>query len=362
MILFSATDVGGARAIIPVLHELEKLSQPFFITDDGILSEETPPSYQRIPHQLIDDKSHFSAFLNSNNIRLLVFGTAVKDRLPIYHCAWAKEIKVPTVCLLDNWMNYRARLELEDIGLVLPDYYFVMDRLAYQEALADGIPETILEITGQPGLSSLAVESRNFQKDVIRNKFGFKPDKFLLVFVSEPASTDQGYNRSFPTYRGYTEFDVLTCLKPLLDDLKSKIELAILAHPRDDKERLRNYCTDLFSNQIDWRFLNIPAGREAVFLTDGVIGMASILLYEAWLLQKPVISIQPNLRQEHLRYLEKRPGLHFSTEKAELSAIFQLWWQEVMDAKFKKPNLRDDLKLHLQAPKKISRRLIELIS
>ena len=108
--------------------------------------------------------------------------------------------------------------------------------------------------------------------------------------------------------------------------------------------------------------MNIPAGREAIFLTDGVIGMASILLYEAWLLQKPVISIQPNLRQEHLRYLEKRPGLHFSTEKAELSAIFQLWWQEVMEGKFKKPNLRDDLKLHLQAPKKISRRLIELIS
>jgi hypothetical protein len=362
MILFSATDIGGARAIIPVLPELEKISQPFSITDNGVLSEETPSYYQRAPQQLINDKNHFLAFLTRNKISLLVFGTAVKNRLPIYHCAWAKEINIPTVCLLDNWMNYKDRLELNNIGLVLPDHYFVMDKLAYQEALADGIPENILEITGHPGLASLAKEYRNFQKDANLNRLGFKTDQFLLVFVSEPASEDQGYDRSFPTYRGYTEFDVLTCLKPLLLDLKSDIELAVLPHPRDDKIKLRNYCNDLFSNQLSWRFLNIPAGREAVFLADGVIGMASILLYEAWLLQKPVISIQPNLRQEHLRYLEKRPGLHFSTQKSNLEVIFQLWWQEVVEGKFKESKLRDDLKLHLQAPQKVSRRLLELIS
>jgi hypothetical protein len=108
--------------------------------------------------------------------------------------------------------------------------------------------------------------------------------------------------------------------------------------------------------------LNIPAGREAVLLADGVIGMASILLYEAWLLQKPVISVQPNLRRGDLRYLEKRRGLHFSGQKSNLSVIFQLWWQEVKEYKFKNSKFRDDLKLHLQAPEKISRRLIELIS
>jgi hypothetical protein len=41
----------------------------------------------------------------------------------------------------------------------------------------------------------------------------------------------------------------------------------------------------------------------------GAVGMASIMLYEAWLLGRRVLSLQPNLHLEPLRALGRRDGV-----------------------------------------------------
>ncbi len=54
-------------------------------------------------------------------------------------------------------------------------------------------------------------------------------------------------------------------------------------------------------------------GREAVFGCDGAAGTVSILLYEASLLGKPAISIQPNLLNSHLTFLKHVNGVIFTS-------------------------------------------------
>ena len=47
-ILVAAGDVGGSRAILPALHELEKRRRPFVLLDHGFIVSEAPRHWPRV--------------------------------------------------------------------------------------------------------------------------------------------------------------------------------------------------------------------------------------------------------------------------------------------------------------------------
>ena len=95
--------------------------------------------------------------------------------------------------------------------------------------------------------------------------------------------------------------------------------------------------------QLDGEISQFKTGREAVFAADYVIGMSSILLYEAWLVGKPVLSLQPGLLKPELKPLFQRDGFAFIDKTDNLSEVFMNWIQS--------PVLppRKDIELHSSA-------------
>lgn len=353
-VLAVAGDVGGARVIIPVLACLSDKGQSFAIVDHGSLTCEAPALWKRIPK----DGNSLQGLFKSGYFKVLIFGTSVKDTTALKIARLARSFKVFVICLLDNWMNYRRRLEVDNEPMFLPDIYMVMDEPAFQQALDEGIPASVLRVVGQPALASLEAEFHQWtvhNKNQMFERFGLNKGKKLIVFISEPAEADNGSGPEFPQYRGYTEKTVLKELCNRLQSFSDKYQMAIIPHPRQDVNDLNNLWRQCCGN-VEGGLLRIN-GRHSNFLADGVAGMTSILLYEAWLINKPVISLQPGLCKPHLDIFQKRKGIFCITDNSQWQPAMKAWSDEI-DSVREPAALKQDIKVHSQAPENVARIII----
>lgn len=313
-IVFAAGDVGGARALLPVIHDCESQGIPFGVIAHGHISSEAEPHWPliHIPEKVTGDEI-YRTFLKES-INTLVFGSSVHDTFPLTLAREAKKMRIPVIHILDNWTAYRHRIEHDGLPMLIPDIYTVMDEVAYNGAVADGIDPSVLHITGQPALATLAQLFRTKQGKQISGEGRRK-----IVFVSEPVAADQGYNDDFPNFRGYTEEQVITLLCKALQPYKNEVTLSLLPHPREKVEPL-HYIWEAARGNLEGNIIvDGKEGRHHIIEAHGIAGMASILLYDAWLIGKPVISIQPNLKIDAFRMLQKRDGVQFvdNTDLAE---------------------------------------------
>jgi len=330
-ILVVTGDVGGARAMIPVLRELERRGAEFDLVDHGFIRDEASSSWRRV--SLPPDGAGLVAKLKAD-YRGCVFGTSVSDTYPLGLARSARAAGLPVMCVLDNWGNYRRRLEMDGQAALVPECYAVMDKLAFEEALADGIPASCLRIVGHPGLASLPQEYGGY--DVPAERQGLLQrakwagnDRKLIVFVSEPVANDQGVDGRSPQYRGYTEKVVLALLARCLQPFAESIQIGLVAHPREDAHALLAHWETCRGSLVGG-MLAAKSGREAVFVADGVCGMASLLLYEAMLLAKPVLSLQPGMRLPQLAFLQKKGIPFFTSDEAAAPEVIGEWMGKVL--------------------------------
>jgi len=333
-LLVAAGDVGGARAIIPALFELEKRQRTFDLLDHGFLAIESPKHWPRVT--LPPNDNALRRQLEAG-YGLCVLGTSVTDIAPLRIARQARAAGLPVVCVLDNWMNYRKRLETDGQPMLVPDIYAVMDDLARVEAIADGVPRNCLRVVGQPALSKLADDYlacpiTATRDEALRRSGWGSPGKKLVVFISEPAGMDQGANESSPTFRGYTEKTVLTLFTRCLQPFHERVQVGLVPHPREDAAALLAFWEKCRGSLLGGR-LAVESGRKAVFIADGVCGMASLLLYEALLLSKPVLDLQPNLRAPHLEFLRKKGLELFVTDERNAPEYVSRWMKEIAKMK-----------------------------
>jgi predicted glycosyltransferase len=97
--------------------------------------------------------------------------------------------------------------------------------------------------------------------------------------------------------------------------------------------------------------LLLPQGRDSLYISDALAGMASILLHEAWLLGLPVLSLQPGLRLAALRTLQGREGLTFIDSPEPPGEAVRKWAAAVKKATRLTP--RSEVQLHRQSVLKV---------
>ena len=358
-ILFAAGDIGGARALLPVMQACTDKRLAFLLLAHGHLPQEAPEVWPRVPASCTKTHATMRDFFKAHDIDWLVFASSVHDSLPLKIARAAKTFGLQVMHVLDNWSGYRRRLEMDGYSALMPDVYTVMDTYAWQAASQDGVAPSILALTGQPALATLADQVRTWTTDTLekkRRQLGVGSQTILLVFVSEPVAQDQGVSPANPAYRGYTEADVLQLFCRALQPFAERVEIALLPHPRQRREDLAglwHHCRGTLRGEL----LADLSSREVVWLADGVVGMASILLYEAWLLGKPVLSLQPGLRQDTLRMLQTRQGVVFVESYAGAEKAIGSWMTALEPKRPWMP--RSDLALHRTAPETIRRLLTE---
>lgn len=352
-VLFASGDVGGARALLSVMAKCEESQLPFAVLDHGHISAELSARWQRIQPDQTQDMAALQSLFKREGIKLIVFASSVKDVTALRLARQAKTLGLSVIHVLDNWTSYRKRMETDGLETFTPDAYAVMDEYAMREAIKDGIEESILVVTGHPGLASLVEEhrswcGRNHNKELTR--LGFDSRKTMIVFISEPVELDQGASSDSPEYRGYTEKTVLRMFCEAATLFSDQIEIGLLAHPREEAEGLLDVW-DRHRRNLKGGRLRVKCGRESLFLADGLAGMASLLLYEAWLLGKPVISLQPGLRNPSLRMLEKKEGILFVDSPDDVGSSLNAWISMVTSPWKAMP--RQEMRIHEQAPENV---------
>lgn len=310
-IFFAAGDPGGANALRPVIAAVcEQGACPWVMASGAFAGPQSFPDAARLvapPASGVD----FPSYLAQLGVTHLCFATSLKDTLPLRLARAAVDLGSTVVAVLDNWVNYRERVSMDGGAPLIPDIYAVMDDLAYAEAVADGIPSSCLRVTGHPNLGSLATDwgaaDEAWRQD-FRRSLGLGVDgRELLAFVNEPVAHDQGTGPDHPGWRGYTEHTVLAALAQSLRALQAPADVMIIPHPRDDQAALARIWAERGAGQPG-RVVDIK-GRQGILAADRVVGMASIMLYEAWLVGRPTLSLQPGLARDDLLSIATRPGM-----------------------------------------------------
>ncbi|MCP4668348.1 MAG: hypothetical protein GY849_18545 [Deltaproteobacteria bacterium] len=363
-VVAAAGDPGGSIALLPVIECLRREGIPVAIVKHGFLGQNIPHVEERELYILPDSAAFVEEEFEKGRAGVYLFGTSIRDIFALSLARKARALGVSTVCMLDSWVNYRSRLEIDGLPTLYPDVYALMDETAFQGAIGEGLSGPFLKITGHPALSSLLPDwetwhSRKTQKPGCSERS--RLEKRLIVFVSEPAEADQGENDESPAFRGYTEKTVLAMLCSALQEYADKVRLRILPHPREDALALKRFW-ERCRGALEGGLSEDNHARETIFKADGVCGMASILVYEAWLIGKPVLSLQPGLRQDQLFFLSNKKGCHFLAEEKLSQHKFSAWMEEVEGGIIDTSKRHLELDRHRKAPENVSRIIKEIMS
>ena len=296
-------DPGGASAVGPVIKRLQSEQQ---VEVEVLAYNEAAQIWDSlgIGHKVLSGKitsEEILAYLEKPNIKLLFTGTSVNPiELEKKFIVAAAEIGLPSLALLDFWLNYGARFSnLAGELAHLPDKIAVMDALAREEMIHEGFEPSRLVITGQPTFDDLADWRAQFSRkirDEIRTNIGIQPDEIFVLFPSQPQSSLYGDDKINGNHIGFDEWDVLEALIEALEAIQhgcnAKIHLVVRPHPRESIEPFQNFHSD----QIALTVSAEGGARNQVMSADLVVGMNTELLVEACYLGCISLSLQPGLR------------------------------------------------------------------
>ena len=292
-------DAGGAGAAAPLIAELLK------IYECTILAHDTAASVLHgIPVERKSFIQHDEAvkILEEKKPQLVFTGTSTSgDTIDRVFIAAAKSLGIPTLIILDYWGNYRARFA-DTAGhdlACLPDKITVMNEDAAREMIADGVPQERIVIAGSPRFEAITKKGydRKPHRDKIVHQYNLDNEKPWILFLSQPYVSAYGGEEGSRQKTGYTEKDSALCL---INALKERdLQLLVRLHPRED---IKNRA--LFQNS-PCVFTQDIGINTLISACDVVTGMSTVALVDAYLMKKPVISIQPGQKNEDMCYLTR---------------------------------------------------------
>jgi hypothetical protein len=292
-ILFFSRDPGGCNCLVPIINNISKDKYDIFIFGkDSALNVYIKNNI--IGKNIINflkevNEEEIKKFLKNINPDLIITGTSAGDVVEKEIFKISKELKIKSYALIDHWLNYKNRFEL-DGKFYFPSKIIVIDEYAKNEAIKQGIDKNIIFPLGQPYFETV---KKNLEKikysDIkkIRLSLGIEKDEKLILFASEPFSE---------LYRNY-HYNEITILDKLIKTLAyfkdKKLKILIRPHPKELIEKFDKYRDN--KNIIIDTLLN---SQEAIMSCDLICGMQSMLLIESFIVNKPIISIQIGINED----------------------------------------------------------------
>lgn len=349
MILCIAGDPGGSRAVLPLAEALFRQGKTIRVPRHGTLARELPPHMAAC----LCDESEVIALLPQ--CKALVFGSSTDDAWPLAMARAAKEHGAIIMHVLDNWSSYRERLCTDGLPPLMPDIYATMDEESRKGAEAEGVPADSLVITGHPGLAAAAgtVEAIMRRAETPRDPAA----PVSIAFVCEPFSLVFGRDCRTKGHPGFTEEIVLKSLAAVLASRADPkgVFVYLLPHPKQRPEDIARLWEKV-RGPLEGRVLSLSHGRDALGMVSGVAGMASILLYEAWMGGLPVLSVQQDCRMPSMRRFASLKGINYADTNTAIPKAVEAWLRQCRNAV---PKPRPELLLHKNAPKNAVKILLQ---
>ncbi len=322
-ILFFACDPGGANAIIPVIKTMSSSEMVVFGKNGALQKyQDNDLSGSDIAKQLKGDGlAAVAKFVKKYSPDLIITGTSANDMTEKYLWQAAEKFKIPSLAILDQWMNYGIRFSRYGLAEIKkyeknkvcdyqPTKILVMDSYAKRQLVKDGIRAEKIIATGNPYFEQIIKSKNSFSKEKIinlRQALGLDKSALTVLFASEPFRTSYTDAKK---YWGFTEEEILLALIDALTKLTGKLKrgitLIIKLHPKEAADRYDHLIKQLASQQINIIVEGSRPSLDLIMLADLVCGMFSMLLQEALILNKPIVSIAIGLNRPTGFVLETR--------------------------------------------------------
>jgi hypothetical protein len=294
--LFFSRDPGGTNAIIPVAKQIghgKAIQAVNFASSFAIpIWEQSGLEFTPLPDTLSLQEIDF--LLKSTKPDFVFTGTSDDTTLEGNFWRSAKKLNIITYSIIDHWTRYRERYIVD--GVFMPtDFIFTIDQDSKNEMISLGFKEKTVLISGQP----------HFEKF-----YGYKPlyskrqfcetnqllQKKIILFVSDNISSSFPSNVPHQPTLGFDEHTILQALLyelDLISEFRDEFQLVIKLHPKEPDD---NFSELERSKKIKLPYRIIKGGdnMELLYHSDFVIGMFSMLLFEAYLMNKQVLSLQLN--------------------------------------------------------------------
>lgn len=310
--LFFANDPGGANAIFPLIEPLKKNNEVFIYAKGSALS--------KLPNAIELKEQDIKSFLKTINPDCIITGTSANDFTEKYLWETAKNLNIKSMAILDYWSNYGIRFSeygTKDIEKYnsdrkikyLPDYIIVMDEFAKSEMIKEGIDKKRIYPLGNPHFSTIKKLAKNIPVNKIRQHFTKNSEDYIITFASQPYTEDYGKGN---------EIQVLIDLQNIIRKIKKNISIVVKMHPKEDISKYKgfdNIYIDTQTNPID-----------LIMASDLIVSLTSMFLVESMILEKNVISYQPNEIDKNKFVFTKNDTLDFinTKEKFEIKVNEQI--------------------------------------
>ena len=217
--------------------------------------------------------------IKHDKISLIITGSAIGNSLDKKLINFSKSNKIKSISIIEHWTNYKKRFLLNK-KYIYPDFIFLNDKQAYNNALKKGLPKNKLIIAGNPYLSNFS--NKKIMGGKIRKKFDNLRKKKVYLFLSENISSQN--NNQIENYK----IDEFLAVKKITKYLKKNEYLIIKLHP---EEKLNKFDKLKKKNVIITKNMNYS---EMVKLPKYIIGLKTIMLIKLAAQRKNIISLLNN--------------------------------------------------------------------
>lgn len=217
----------------------------------------------------------------------VVTGTSFLSDLEWLALGLARKAGLPTVAVLDHWVNFRQRFTRRG-EWHFPDEVWVGDTLAEEIAKRD-LPETAVRLIPNPYFADV---KRELAEVAARRETGTSPEGDRILYVSEPLRDDGLALYGDERFWGYTEEEALRFFLDRIATISGEIaRITVRPHPQEDAYKYEWAVNEYPS-------LPIVTGRdesllEQIVSSDVVVGCATMAMVVALLAGKRVISCTP---------------------------------------------------------------------
>lgn len=314
-VLIFIEDPGAANFLARLPQSLEKAGISCRVVADGLAIKYCQD--RNINYEIISQEK-----LLTERYKFCLVGTSENDASTgLALIKNAKKQGVVSVGIVDMEIHADKRFsgKTDNPLEYAPDWLFVPDESTKSVFVGMGYDGNNILITGHPHLDYLLEVQKKFEQTGVpqlKAKLfpSLKQDQLVVGFVAEPKSIVKPLStcRSVEytlAGRGDDDFRTIIVLEELLDALKqagvvaNKPYTVVRLHPKNMIEEFT-----AIENEVD-RFSSGGDPLEVIMACDVVFGLSSMLLQEAIVLNKPVISILPRYDEfSRLAPLVKNPN------------------------------------------------------
>ncbi len=315
-VLLFARDPGGANTLIPLYSRLKNKYRVViygkdvavkWFQNEGIACNDICDVCREI------DLKSIELFLRELVPDFIITGTSLDDYTERYLWKSAELLGIKSFAILDQWMNMGIRFskynykqcdlyEKEREHIYMPYRIFVMDEMAKDIICKDGIPREKVCVTGQPHFEEI---NRKYEesKSFLDNK------KWNVLFVSEPIIQDYEDNLDKCDYWGFNEKRIYQTLYDVLNILAKNFNqdicFIIKPHPRENIELWKRIVSNSNYEKVEVLLSTKEEKYSLLKSVDLVCGMSSMMLLEATICKKDILSVMIGLKRENPFILDK---------------------------------------------------------